>query len=808
LVARIGVRPQLSLVALVAIFPLLALLIVGVVKSRQLILEAATTRALDLARLAAERQDDSFKDAKNVLTVIRRLPQVTAASPENCRAALQAIGADYPQFTSLGVVDANGMASCINIAAKPVPFADMDIFRAATAADPSAFVVGRFMIGPITGKPIVVAAAPLASSAKDEPPPGIVFVSVDLNRAAQHVRDFADQTDATLSLIDSHAATILFRSSDQQHLAGKALDGSPLIQAMLGHPTGGTVETADVDGTPRIFGFAPLDVGGGVELMAAVGLSRAQVMGAADRRLVVGFSVAILTALLAAAAAWFVGDRMQLGAIRSLVEAAKKLGAGDLAARADMAAWQAPEFRALADTLGDMAKGIALAQANLASSERQLRLLADNSTDMILLVREDGRRLYASPACRALLGFEPEEMLQISSKDAIHPEDAVLQDRRRWREGDSPVATYRMRRKDGGYVWVESVARAVAAQPGQPLQRVVVVRDIDQRLAAERRIKESETRYRLLAEHSTDMVFQLDRQLVRRYVSPACREILGYEPEELVGAQPLAMVHPDDVERLGAICQFVLRGVTERAAIVYRMRHRDGRWIWVEAQLRTLNDPEGGAASGMMIGALRDISQRKAAEDQLEEANRRLEALAGQDGLTGLANRRIFDDALAREHRRAVRDRTRLAMIMIDVDRFKPFNDRYGHPAGDQALRRVSRAIEGMLRRPGDVAARYGGEEFAVLLPGADESGAAIIADRIRRAVLALAIEHDESPAGVVTVSAGVASVAPGAFDASLATLVADADRALYRAKANGRNAIVYASALADAIADGRSSAA
>jgi diguanylate cyclase (GGDEF)-like protein/PAS domain S-box-containing protein len=612
-----------------------------------------------------------------------------------------------------------------------------------------------------------------------------------------------------LSLIDSRAATILFRSPDQQHLAGKALDGSPLIQAMLGRPTGGSVETADVDGTPRIFGFAPLDVGDGAGLIVAVGLSRAQVMGAADRRLVLGFSVAMLTALLAAGAAWFVGDRMQLGAIRSLVEAAKKLGAGDLAARADMAAWQAPEFRALADTLGDMAKSIALAQANLAASERQLRLLAENSTDMILLVREDGRRLYASPACRALLGFEPEEMLQISSKDAIHPDDAAtLQDRRKWREGDSPVATYRMRRKEGGYVWVESVARAVAAQAGQPLQRVVVVRDIDQRLAAERRIKESETRYRLLAEYSTDMVFQLDRDLVRRYVSPACREILGYEPEELVGAQPLAIVHPDDAERLGAICQFVLRGVTQRATIVYRIRHRDGRWIWVEAQLRTLNDPEGGAPSGTLIGALRDISQRKAAEDQLEEVNRRLEALAGQDGLTGLANRRTFDDALAREHRRAARDRTRLAMIMIDVDRFKPFNDRYGHPAGDEALRRVSRAIESTLRRPGDVAARYGGEEFAVLLPGADESAGAIIADRIRRAVLALAIEHDESPAGVVTISAGVASVAPSAFDASLATLVADADRALYRAKANGRNAIVYASALADAIADGRSSAA
>ncbi len=807
LIARIGVRPQLSLVALVAIFPLLALLIFGVVKSRQLILDAAATRAVDLARLAAERQDDSFKDARDVLGVIRRLPQVTGASPANCGAALQAIGADYPQFLAIGLVNADGMNTCASMPDLPRTFLDHEAFIAAMAAGPSTLIIGKFMIGRVTGRPIVVAAAPL-TAVGDEPRPGIAYVAVEVSHATRRAWNLMDATDATLSLIDMRAATLLDRTPDQQHLAGKTLNGSLLVQAMRRHPTGGSVETADVDGTPSIVGFAPLDVGDGSELMVAVGLSRAQELGAADRRLVLGFSVALFTAFLAAGAAWFVGDRMQLAAIRSLVEAAKRLGGGDLAARADMAAWQAPEFRALADTLGDMAKGIARAHADLASSESQLRLLAENSTDMILLVREDGRCLYASPACRALLGYSPEEMLKISSKDAIHPQDvASLHDRRKWGDGDPPTATYRLRRKDGSYVWVESVWRSVAAQAGQPLQRVVVVRDIDRRLAAERRIKESETRYRLLAEYSTDMVFQLDRDLVRRYVSPACRDILGYAPEELVGAQPLTMVHPDDAERLGAICQFVLRGVTERANIVYRMLHRDGRWIWVEAQLRTLKDPDGGAPQGM-IGALRDISQRKAAEDQLEEANRRLEALAGQDGLTGLANRRTFDDSLAREHRRAARDRSQLAMIMIDVDRFKPYNDHYGHPAGDEALRRVSRAIESTLRRPGDVAARYGGEEFAVLLPGVDESGAAIIADRIRRAVLGLAIEHDASPAGVVTISAGVASVAPGAFDSSLATLVADADRALYRAKANGRNAIVYASTLADSVADGRSSAA
>ena len=809
LVARIGVRPQLSLVAIIAILPLLAVLLVGVIKNRQLIFQAATTRAQDLARLGAERQDDGFQDAKNVLSVLRRLPQVVAASPEDCHATLATIGRDYPQFTAVGVVDAKGMVVCFSHPVKNYgPFRDVDLFRAAMAADPSAFVIGKFRLGTFSGKGIVFAATPLASAVKDEPPPGIVFVSLDLDRAATHALEFPGAADATLALIDTRAATILVRSSDQLNLAGKKLDGSPLVSAMLAHPAGGSVEAVDVDGTPRIFGFAPLIAGGGSGLMVAVGLSRATVMADADWRLTMGVVIALLAALAAAGAAWLFADRTQFRAIRSLVETATKLGAGDLAARAQMTKWQAPEFLALGKTLGDMAGSIAVAREELSASERQLRLLAANSTDLILLIGGEGQRLYASPACRTLLGFEPEEMLQISSKEAIHPEDVgVLDNRRKWSNGAPTTATYRMRRKDGGYVWVEAVSREIAVEAGQPRQRVVVVRDIDLRVAAERRLTESEMRYRFLAENGADMVFQYDRDLVRQYVSPACREILGYEPEELIGKRAFGTTHPDDAEHVAQVFQSVLSGQSERAVVANRMRHPNGNWIWVEAQLRTMRDAETGEPAGV-IGSLRDISVRKAAEDQLEAANRRLEALAGQDGLTGLANRRTFDDALAREHRRALRDRTRLAMIMIDVDWFKSFNDRYGHPAGDECLKQVSRAIKNTLPRPGDIVARYGGEEFAVLLPNTDESGAMIMADRIRRAVLALSIEHDASPAKVATISAGVGSWAPNALDIGLEVLMQDADRALYRAKNDGRNAIVCASALGQASAAGRPSAA
>ena len=443
----------------------------------------------------------------------------------------------------------------------------------------------------------------------------------------------------------------------------------------------------------------------------------------------------------------------------------------------------------------DIDKRIA-AEHRLKESEARYRLLAENSTDMILLVRRDGTRFYASPACRALLGYEPEEMLLISSKEAIHPDDAgFLEDQRAYSDNEATAHNYRMRRKDGSYVWVESVSRAIAAEPGHLTQRLVVVRDIEQRVAGEQRLKESEARYRLLAEHSTDMVLQLDRDLARRYVSPACREIFGYEPEELMGGRSGGMAHPDDAESVAQVLRSLLDGRADRQSVVARRRHRDGRWIWVEAQYRALKDPQTGAPSGI-VGTVRDISARKAIEEQLAEAHRRLEVLARQDGLTGLANRRTFDDALSREYRRARRDKKSLGLIMIDVDWFKSYNDCYGHLAGDECLRQIGKALTNTIFRPGDLAVRYGGEEFAVILPDTDEIGAAAIAERIREAVRHLAVEHSGGKNHIVTISAGVAAGVDEELESGPEALVQYADRALYRAKDCGRNAVVRASTL------------
>jgi diguanylate cyclase (GGDEF)-like protein len=179
-------------------------------------------------------------------------------------------------------------------------------------------------------------------------------------------------------------------------------------------------------------------------------------------------------------------------------------------------------------------------------------------------------------------------------------------------------------------------------------------------------------------------------------------------------------------------------------------------------------------------------------QEKLLEVNRNLEGLALKDALTGLANRRQLDAFIDVELGRARRSLSDLALLMIDVDHFKAFNDRYGHLAGDECLRKVSAIITDNIKRPGGLAARYGGEEFAVVLPGTDYVGAFLVAEKIRRAVLQAGIAHSDSSEGTVTVSVGVGA-SNAASQVRPEELIDAADKALYVAKASGRNMSVIA---------------
>ncbi len=176
--------------------------------------------------------------------------------------------------------------------------------------------------------------------------------------------------------------------------------------------------------------------------------------------------------------------------------------------------------------------------------------------------------------------------------------------------------------------------------------------------------------------------------------------------------------------------------------------------------------------------------------DKLRHANEVLRRVSARDGLTGLANRRAFDEFLDKEWRRAVREKRPISVIMLDIDHFKPYNDHYGHQAGDHCLRKVAAVIQASLKRPSDFAARYGGEEFVVVLPDTGAQGSNEVAEIMRREVEAMSVLHAHSAvSGVITISAGTASLVPqdGMTSSGLIRLV---DKALYAAKQGGRNRV------------------
>ena len=311
-----------------------------------------------------------------------------------------------------------------------------------------------------------------------------------------------------------------------------------------------------------------------------------------------------------------------------------------------------------------------------------------------------------------------------------------------------------------------------------------LVRQLVQRQRTAQALVATEANFRLLAEQSSDMVTRIGLDNTLLYVSPACARITGWSAEELLGTSALAGIHPDDMERVGQAIAALKNGEAEEARFVYRQRHRDKGEIWAEAALHVTLASDSGAIDGV-VAVVRDMTEQKDLQD-------RLASLATTDGLTGLANRRAFDERLADEWARARRDGTQLSLLLIDLDHFKKFNDHYGHPAGDACLRALGRILSAQARRPADLAARYGGEEFAVLLPNTDPAGCAEVGEGIRRALHELALLHVQNPPSrLVTASVGAATARPSQVTTDCSTLVAAADRALYAAKDSGRDRLV-----------------
>jgi diguanylate cyclase (GGDEF)-like protein/PAS domain S-box-containing protein len=406
------------------------------------------------------------------------------------------------------------------------------------------------------------------------------------------------------------------------------------------------------------------------------------------------------------------------------------------------------------------------------------------------IVSIEGSFIKVNSSFCKIIQYTSTELEKMKFQDITHPDDLEvnLNNLRMMLNGESECCEMEKRyiKKDGSNVWVLLNISIVKDAMKKPLYYISQIQDITEKKVLQEELKKSEERFRLLAEYSSDMITMHDRKGTYLYASPACKEILQYAEDELVGKDAYLFIHPEDMEKVNEGHRTALNNAY--SVFSYRIRRKDGEYVWIESAVKFMDDIRLGEEKLIVVS--RNISGRKLVEQRLQEANELLQHLSTIDGLTGVSNRRTFDKRLEMEWNRGLRSSAPLSLLMLDIDFFKAYNDTYGHQGGDGCLKQIASIIQETLGRSTDLLCRYGGEEFCVILPETDKFGAKIVGEKIRTAIEVLKIPHSGSKIlPWITISIGAATMIPNVYT-SFMNLVSNADKAVYKAKFDGRNCV------------------
>lgn len=413
---------------------------------------------------------------------------------------------------------------------------------------------------------------------------------------------------------------------------------------------------------------------------------------------------------------------------------------------------------------------------------RFLKTILDTAPGMIAYWDNSLRCRYANNAYLEWFGIAPENVIGMHITELLGERLFKLNEQyiRGALNGKQQRFERALSKADGstGYTLANYVPDV--DESGRVAGFSLLVSDVTPIKLAEFQTERTQARLRAVLDSVADGIITLDGGWMISSINPAGLQMFGYQADQLLG-QSLQLLIPGrqvgtDAYDPVAYDPLKLSRALSEAPQLTGLRS-DGHQFPLELRITQVDTP----GENLYVGVVRDITLQQQIHAQLLR-------LALADGLTGLANRRRFDDVLAHELNSHIRAGKELSLILIDVDFFKLFNDRYGHVAGDDCLRQVAAAIRRIITRTNDLAARYGGEEFACILPMTDQAGAVQIARQIQQEVRRLGIEHlSSSVARHVTVSMGVATMYCST-QSSIEGIVGLADAQLYAAKLNGRD--------------------
>ncbi len=610
-----SLRSRLIALILIAMLPMLAISwFIGMQLYRHAVDDVYQNSTLLVQRISLE-QEKHIVAAEQLLVGLSTSPAMIERRPGFC-SVFQDLLAQQAIYANAGMTDIDGNVICSAVPkTSPVSFSDRVWYREVRKGNGA--MVGDYHLGVMMKEPVAIVAKPILGKGGEHL--AYLFASVDLSWFNRHTLGDKLPMGAELIFYDNKGV-ILHREPEPDIWRGRSID-TAIRKIGTPDPETGVVEAYGGDGVSRLFSYARLKTSAAednaiiaVGIPADTALAQARHIGGLATLVILGVFGGLLLF------AWIGTGRLVIAPVRRLIQQANAHAAGDLSQRSGMA--QDSELGQLGHALDEMAIKLEKHRDDLAQHIRAL-----NEHAIVSAADTEGNIVYANDKFCEISQYAREEVIGKNHRvinSGLHLPEFFNELWTTISQGKVWHGNVRNRRRDGSVYWVASTIVPFLNRQGLPERYLSIRTDITQALAIDAALKESEVRFRLLAENSLDVISLRDLEGRYTYISPSCQRVLGYAPDELIGHSGYEFVHPDDIETVRErLHQPALRG-DEAHCEYYRLRHKSGEYIWVEASSVPIRDEDGHIIGGQI--SARNVTARKQAEDELRLHDRAIAA--------------------------------------------------------------------------------------------------------------------------------------------------------------------------------------